>query len=166
LAELILKLYSFATDSQWDIAMKCGLLNLALKVLGDLVKSHPKEDFMEKLKRGVSSPEKEMEITNVCSIRFKLTSCKTCSDIPFFAITNYTVSSSTAISTSDLKQIKNNLLERCRKAILQQVLQYKSKESPFCRNLWVFVSQNSKKKMRRRNDYYIKPLFDSYHFLR
>jgi hypothetical protein len=51
LAELILKLYSFATDSQWDIIMKCGLLNLALKVLGDLVKSHSKEDFMEKLKR-------------------------------------------------------------------------------------------------------------------
>jgi hypothetical protein len=47
----MLKLYSFATDSQWDITMKCGLLNLALKVLGDLVKSHSKEDFMEKLKR-------------------------------------------------------------------------------------------------------------------
>jgi hypothetical protein len=49
LAELFLKLYSSATDFEWDITKKCGLLNLTLKAVGDLVKSHSKEDFVEML---------------------------------------------------------------------------------------------------------------------
>lgn len=115
------------------------------------------------------SPEKEMEITNVCLIRYKLNSCKTCSEMPFFPIMNFIASSSTDTSTSDLKPIKNNLFKRYRKAILQQVLRYRSKESPFCNNLWVFVNQSSKKRMQKRNDYFINiyrsnSLFDSYHF--
>lgn len=42
LAELLLRLYSSATDDWWDVTKKCGLLNLTLKVVGDLVKSHSK----------------------------------------------------------------------------------------------------------------------------
>lgn len=44
-------MYSFATDCGWDVNKKCGLLNLSLKVLEDLVKSHSKEDFVDLLRR-------------------------------------------------------------------------------------------------------------------
>lgn len=51
LAEFFFALYSFATECEWDVNKKCGLLNLSLKVLEDLVKSHSKEDFVDLLRK-------------------------------------------------------------------------------------------------------------------
>lgn len=51
MAEFFFALYSFATECEWDVNKKCGLLNLSLKVLEELVKSHSKEDFVDLLRK-------------------------------------------------------------------------------------------------------------------